>query len=893
MRGLATQLIDRQPPISVSSARLSPPRPVAGTLDRGRLFERLDSGVRGPVTVITGPPGAGKTQLLSSWLGAREPLETAAWLIVDRAETRPAEFWGAVIEAVAAAGGTGVGPLASGAALSEARFLAEFANAITALERPLTLILDDFHELRAPRVSEQLDRLLRRPPERLALVIASRSDPRLSLQRLRLEGHVTEIRAADLAFTAEEAQAMFAAAGLRLTATQVGALQSRTEGWAAGLRLAALSLGSGQDADELIATFSGDERSVADYLVEGVRQHQPEEIRDFMLKTSVVDLLTPELADALTGHSDGAPILELLERSNAFVSPVGPNGAWYRYHGMFGALLRTQLRHHSPDGFAAAHRRAARWYVRASLNVEATRHALAAGDWELAGDVLAAGWLELLVRGEAREAADLLESLPPRAAARRPELAIAAAGALIEAGELPGGEQYLRIADDAASALKPARRSDFVLGRTIARMLQARSQGRFADIRPLARKLMAGQGSASGTLAGRERRAIALIHLGIADAWAGRRRHARASLEEALSLAGHGGRPYLGFSALGQLALLEAANGALRRSTRFAHEAVELAERNGWMRRSASAAAHCALAMCAYHHNSMGQSGQYLDLAEEAARASRERPVAVVAAVIRTRIALLRGDPDAAEVALREAYDEAGDWEIPLRLAGAVSAAEAETLVAASRAADAVQWLDGEPGLGRWGEGQVIRAKLALAQGDPRRASELIADGVDRPASIMHASSAIELRALGAVAMHQRGDDESALELVELALAAAEPEGFVSPFLSVGAPLRDLLARRIRAGTAHRALAGELGEAMAPRSDPDVEQRSALVLEPLSDREAVVLRYLPTGLSKAEIAAEMFVSVNTVKTHMKNIYRKLDVTDRGQAVRRARTLHLV
>ena len=196
-------------------------------------------------------------------------------------------------------------------------------------------------------------------------------------------------------------------------------------------------------------------------------------------------------------------------------------------------------------------------------------------------------------------------------------------------------------------------------------------------------------------------------------------------------------------------------------------------------------------------------------------------------------------------------------------------------------------------GLGRWAEAQLIRAKLALAQGEPRRASELIADAVDGPASIVHPSSAIELRALGAVAMHQRGDDQTALELVERALAVAEPERFVSPFLAIGVPLRELLARRIRAGTAHRALAGELGEAMAPGSDRHFEQRSALVLEPLSDREAVVLRNLPTGLSKAEIAAEMFVSVNTVKTHMKNIYRKLDVTDRGQAVRRARTLHLV
>ena len=891
MRGLEN-LTERLPPLSISSTRVSPPRPAVGTIERGRLFERLDAGVRGPVTVVTGPPGAGKTQLLSSWLAASTPARTAAWLAVDRSETRPAEFWGAVIDAVVAAGETRLGSLASRAALSESRFLPEFANAVGELERPLTLILDDFHELRAPRVSEQLDRLLRHPPEQLALVIASRADPRLSLHRLRLEGRVAEIRSADLAFTAEEADSMFAAAGLGLTATQVRALQWRTEGWAAGLRLAALSLGSGDDADHLIATFNGDERSVADYLVEEVLQRQPDAIRDFMLRTSVVDLMTPELADALTGHADGGRILETLERSNAFVSRVGANGAWHRYHVMFRELLRSQLRHRMPDAFAVQHRAAARWYARASLNVEATRHALAAGDWELAGDVLSAGWLELLVRGEAHDATALFEGFPRQAFARRPELAIAAAGALLGAGELARGEEYLRVADDAASALKPARRADFVLGRTIAQMFQARSRGRFAKVRQLAQKLLAGHGSASASLAGRERRALALIHLGIADAWAGRRRHARASLEEALSLAGHADRPYLVFSVLGQLALLEAANGSLRRSTRLADEAVDLAERNGWMRRSASAAAHCALGVCAYHRNSMTQAGHFLDLAEEAARASqsgRRRRGWRHAHSARTAPRRPRCCGGGAAGRPRR-HQRLGE---PLRLAGALSIAQAEAMLAAGRAADAVEWIDRPPGLGRWGEAQLIRAKLALAKADPRRASELIADAVDGPASIMHPSSAIELRALGAVAMHQRGDDQTALRLVEEALAVAEPEGFVSPFLAVGAPLRELLARRIRAGTAHRALAGELGEAMAPGSDANLQQRSALVLEPLSDREAVVLRYLPTGLSKAEIAAEMFVSVNTVKTHMKNIYRKLDVTDRGQAVRRARTLHLV
>jgi LuxR family maltose regulon positive regulatory protein len=232
------------------------------------------------------------------------------------------------------------------------------------------------------------------------------------------------------------------------------------------------------------------------------------------------------------------------------------------------------------------------------------------------------------------------------------------------------------------------------------------------------------------------------------------------------------------------------------------------------------------------------------------------------------------------------------DWRIPVRLAGLISAVDADVLVAAGRGADALRAADEARRLG-WGEVALVQAKLALSDGEPGTALELTADALSGTTLMLRPATAIELRALSAVASHQRGNDEVALELVEQALSLAEPEGYLSPFLAVGAPLRELLVRRIRAGTAHRSLAGELGEALDPQAAGPPERRTALLLDPLSDRETAVLRYLPTALSKAEIASEMFVSVNTVKTHMKNIYRKLDVTDRSHAVRRARTLHLV
>ncbi len=885
--------LEQRSPSAIARARISPPHPPAGIVQRPRLLDALDAAAGKSLTVVTGPPGAGKTLLLSSWLAEREQPGKTAWLSLERGDGRPAQFWGAVIDSVGTAGEAGLGFLAARVGLAEQQFLPAFANAVGALPGPLVLILDDFHELHSPRVSEQLDLLLRHGPDKLRLVIVGRADPQLSLHRLRLEGRMAELRCADLAFTTDEAAKLFTIAGLELTPGQVEAIHERTEGWAAGLRLAALSLHASDDVDEFIRTFTGDERTVADYLVEEVLQRQPAEIRDFMMRTSVVELLTPELADVLTRRSDGAGILDALERSNAFVSRVGVHGAWYRYHTLFGELLRSQLRHRMPDAFLTQHRSAARWYARHALNVQATRHAVAGGDWELAASVLGTGWFELLVRGEAQEVADLTASLPAQLLARKPVLAIAAAGALLEDGEFERGEEYLRLADDNASAVKPNRRADFILGRTIAQLLHARAGGRFDVARAAALKLLAGQGSASVALSGRDRRALALLNLGIADTWAGRSRRARTALEDSLALARHAGRTYLEFSALGPLSLLEAVNGNLRRAATVAEEAVGLAERNGWMLSHASAAAHCALAICAYHRNSLSLASQYLDGADASGRVSRDRAVAVGVQRTGALIALRCGDVDRAEMALLAARQDSVDWQMPIRLESSLWAAEAEAMIAAGRGSDALKAIDERRGLGRWGEAQLVRAKLALADGDPKGASDLIADAVGGAVAILHPSTAIELRALGAVAKHQRGNDQAALELVEEALALADPEGYLSPFVAVGAPLRELLVRRIRAGTAHRSLAGEVAEALDPHAAGQPEQRSALVLEPLSDREAAVLRYLPTPLSKAEIASEMFVSVNTVKTHMKNIYRKLDVTDRAQAVRRARSLRLV
>jgi len=841
-----------------------------GAIERPRLFDILDGGIAGPLTVITGPPGAGKTTLLTSWLAARPPAATVAWTARGGADPRsavaadgPEGFWTAPIAAAAGA------------------------------DRPHLVFLDDVHESRMPGICEQLDGLLRHPPDMLRVVIASRADPRLSLARLRLDGRVAEIRAADLAFTIDEAAALFTGAGLSLSAGEVEALHARTEGWAAGLRLAALSLRAADDSTALIAAFAGDEHTVADYLLEEVLARQPPVVREFMLRTSIVDELSPELADALTGAADGARTLDLLERDNAFVSRVGDSPGVYRYHRMFGELLRSQLRHRMPARLALQNRLAARWYARQGEWAQATRHALAAGDSPLAANLLATSWPDLLVRGQAPVAADLIAALPRGLAAQDPELAVAAAGALLDGGELDQAQDYLRVADEHAFAVKAKRRLEFVVTRALAEMYEARALGDQDRARAAAGRLLTGQGAGALALDGRDRRALALLALGTAESWSGHRRHARSALEDGLVLARHAGRDYLAFCILGALAMLEALSGALNAAARAAEEALELAARHGWAQRGPACAAHAALAICAHRRHHLPAAERHLASAEATAPRAGDPALRLVVKLTRASVSLSAGMIEPARAAVRAARDATIGWRPPAPLAVAHAVVRADVLIAAGRLDEAARAVAQPPPPGRWAETDLARARLALIAGDPGGAAAIVAATLDRVIPALTPSSAIELRVVGAVARHRNGDPDAALALVEQALALAEPEQELRPFLAVGAPVRELLVRRIRAGTAHRSLAGELGELLDPHTSAAPDRRSAMALEPLSEREQVVLRYLPTTLSKAEIASEMRVSVNTVKTHMKNIYRKLDVTDRAQAIRRARTLHLV
>ncbi|HEY2258438.1 MAG TPA: LuxR C-terminal-related transcriptional regulator [Solirubrobacteraceae bacterium] len=866
----------------------APPVP-RSAVARPELFDRLDHGIRGPLTLVTGAPGSGKTLLLTTWLAARPPSGPVAWVSLEPMHGRPAHFWHEFLTVLDESSEVRLPPVADGSTGHQEEFVAGVAKALAGLPEPLVLVFDDFERLQSREVTEGLDRLLRLHPRQLRLVIASRLDPGLSLQRRRLEGGLAEIRSTDLALTRSQAGELFALAGLELTDVQVDKLHERTEGWAGGLRLAALSLQGHPDPDGFVRTFAGHERTIADYLLEEVLQQQPAEVCEFMLRTSVVERLEAGLADALTGRDDGARMLDRLERDNAFLVPLDQHRHWYRYHPMFAELLRNQLRYRMPDAFALEHRRAARWFASHGMAAAAVGHALTAGDVKAATELLAQHWLTLVVDGEAEALVGGIEALPRPVVAGSAELALAGAGALLEVGDLHQAEHCLELCDARAGTVPAKRRAQHTLFRAVVKMLAARLRGDFASSQYAAHRVLTGH--QLGALPD-EARALAVLHLGVAESWTGSSREARQHLEAALELGRREGRDYLVLSALSRLALLKALDGGLRDSAGFGQEASRIAARHGWDEQAAAAPAYLGLAITNFYRADPAAAGDYLELAGRAAARSQERTTRCLIDLMR---ALLLAGTDGGEAAriAHTVASNATDWALPPSLAARARAVEAGSLALSGEVQRARETLEGRPLMPAWVEFDLVAARLALADGDPAEAlRRLQPDLVGNPVAL-HPGSAIEARALAGLAKHLLHDDQGALDLLEEALSAAQPQGYHEPLLAVGAPLRDLLKRRVRAGTAQRALAGDLIGALEQQQGLAEDDYRHLLLDPLSGREEAVMRYLPTLMSKAEIASELFVSVNTVKTHTKNIYRKLGVGTRTEAVRRARSLHLV
>jgi LuxR family transcriptional regulator, maltose regulon positive regulatory protein len=869
------------------AAKLVPPAAPAGLVHRPRLHELIERGAAGLVTLVSAHAGTGKTVLLSSWAAAAEP-RRVAWLGLDRDDNWSPRFWLGVEHALARAGALS-GPLPRTGEVGSSTRIAE---RLDRRSQPVVLVLDDFHEIESPIVGRELQTLLDRSPNGLRVVISSRADPRLRLQRLRLTDDLTEIRAAELAFTVDECGKALQPFAADLAAADVEALCERTEGWAAGIRLAALSLASEPDRTGFLRRFAGDDRAVADYLLNEILDRQPDRLREFLLRTSVPDTISAELADALTGRRDGGRVLAELAAANFLVSGHAGSEVRYRYHGLLLTFLRSQLRRTRPHDLDLLQRLSARWHWSAHEPVPAFRDALAGGDWDLADEIAAEAW-HVVAFEDAGAEQDALVQLSTEAARGRPSLGLLSALASLASGDRREAERRMASASEHAGAAGAAGRERVL--RLQAEAAIARRDGEYELLEAVASTLAEApaSGGFDATTRAAAQRACALAHLGAAKSALGELDEADALLGAALELSRRTGLRATATSVLGELALLEAGRGRLRRAVEQATDAVEGAALGGSSVGAPLVGAELALGWAHLLWDELTAAEHHLDRAAVAADAAGDRRGRLASAALRALVRGARG-PREAGAALAELRGRTIDldcWQPPLALAPILETAEARLLAARGDLEAAHAALDRTSA--RAGESAAIallRARLALAEGQPEVALAILECWPE--AELTHLGLRIEACVLTAVARHALHDEDSAGEAVEHALALAGPNSYRRPFLDCGSAVPVLLEQRIRWGTAHRSFAGELLAACRKRA-PSVAVTRAELLEPLSGREQSVLRFLPTMMSNAEIAGELFVTSNTVKTHLKSIYRKLAVSRRRDAVERARALELL
>jgi LuxR family transcriptional regulator, maltose regulon positive regulatory protein len=863
-------------------------------VSRPGLFGRLAGPAR--VSVVSGAAGSGKTVLLQSWIGEAGLVGRVAWVDAGRDVRDPQRFWLSVVGALRATGpGSDLVRAVSAAPDLDGWALVErLLNDLAPLKERLWLVVDDVHELDPDQALRQLELLLMRAPPGLRFVLATRHDLRLGLHRLRLTGELAEIRAGDLRFSLAEAAGLFAAAGLELPGPAVAVLHERAEGWAAGLRLAALAVAEHPDPERFAAGFSGTERTVAEYLLAEVLERQGERVRLLLLRTSILERVNGELADLLTGDEGAERVLQDLEAANAFVTSLDEARSWFRYHQMFAGLLRLELRRTAPGEVAGLHRAAAGWLAGHGDPAEAIRHAQAAQDWALAARLLAGQWPGLYLDGRFGAIHELVAAFPAGLAAADAGLAVVAAADELARGSLEAAERYLTLAERGLDSLPEAGRGQTRLLLAVVRLLHARQRGDLPAVTERAARLRdmtehAGSDAAAPGL-GEELSTLALISLGSTEAWAGASADAKRHLERGVELAHRIGRPYLTFSGLGYLATVLSRSIATQAD--YGRQAIELARRHGWTDDPAFGVACAILGATLATQGRPEEAEPWIQRAERSVRSVTELAASLQIRYVRGMLEQARGRDTEAIAAFQAVEPLARQVASPQYILPRARARQVQSLVRLGQLRHARQVLDGLGGQDRdHPEIRIAAAALRLAEGNSAAALTELAPVLSGPVPAVVGSRLVTAYALEAAAQDKLGDRAAAETALEHALDLAEPDRVLLPFLL--SPVQALLERHAAHRTAHASLIAEIRSLLAgARLVPQPSMPGPLT-EPLSGSEIRVLRYLPTNLTAPEIARELSVSPNTVRTHIKSLYAKLGTHSRAAAVERARALGLL
>jgi len=897
---------------SILATKLYTPPLRPNAVLRADLIARLNAGLHGKLTLISAPAGFGKTSLASAWIaGCGRP---AAWLSLDDADNDPTRFLSYVVAAlqtIAPTVGADVQNLLESAQPPPLEALLPLLlNQIATLPQPAVLVLDDYHVLDSRPIDQALAFLVEHLPPQLHLLITTREDPSLPLARLRARGQVTELRAVDLRFTPAEAAAFLTEVmGLRLSAHDIAALEARTEGWIAGLQLAALSMQGRQDSSGFIQTFAGDNRYIVDYLVEEVLQRQPEAVRSFLLQTAILDRLHGSLCDAVTGQAQGSARLEALHRGNFFVVPLDDQRQWYRYHHLFADVIQAQLRAEQPELVATLHRRASAWYEQNGSAADAIRHALVARDYHRVADLVE---LATPAMHQRRQEATLLgwyQVLPDEVVRSRPVLSVCYAGALLSCGEVAGVGERLRDAERWLVSLPD--------GADRPAAMVVRDEGAFRRLPAMIAVYRAGHALALGDVSAAMAHARQALDRmaedehhwrGAATAILGLASWASGDLEAAYQFYADGmARMRMAGNiadAIGgsiTLADIRVTQGRLGDARRIYEQGLQLAADHGAPQMRGTADMHVGLGELSRERGDLQAAAQHLQRSQEQGEHTGfpRHPYRWRVALARLRAA--QGDLNGALELLEEAERRyVADFSPNVR---PVAAWKARLQLAQGRLDDALVWVR-ERRLAAHDElsylrefEQITLARVILARSRHDPATGALPEAIGLLGRLLAAAEAggrtgsvLEILVLLALAHQARGDLPAALASLSRALTLAEPEGYVRLFVDEGPPLATLLEAAAKRGGAPR-YARQLQAAFGA-----VEERAPTpggLVEPLSERERDVLRLLRSELDGPEIARELVVSLNTLRTHTKNIYAKLGVSSRRAAVRRAEELALL
>jgi LuxR family transcriptional regulator, maltose regulon positive regulatory protein len=904
-------------PILATKLYTPPSRPKV--VLRPRLFERLNEGLRQSqgfgrkLTLISAPAGFGKTTLVSEWVADCErgdPGVRFAWLSLDERDNDPTRFLTylvAALQSIEANVGAGVpGVLQAPQPPPMETILTALLNEIAAIPDSFVLVLDDYHVLDAKPVDAStsvagaLAFLLEHLPPRMHLVIATREDPHLPLARLRARGQLMELRAADLRFTpVEAAEFLNQVMGLHLSAEDITALETRTEGWIAGLQLAAISMRGHQDVTSFIKAFTGSHHFVLDYLIEEVLGQQPERVQTFLLQTSILDRMCGPLCDAvvLTAPASGQATLEYLEHANLFVVPLDNERRWYRYHHLFAELLRQRLHQTlassaGDEGRSGAelHSRASQWYEDHGLQIEAFRHAAAAHDIERAERLIRGGGIPLHSLAAVTAIIDWLDSLPKTALDARPWLWVRSGTSMLMAGQTIGVEEKLQAAEAALATAGAGATQN-------------------ADPDDKARDLMGQIASVRATLAIlryepeaaiiQSRRAVEYLHpdnlpartraiwtLGFAYQLQGDRAAARQVYGEAMAIRQTSGNVY--FTILPTTGL-----GQIQESDNQLHEAAESYRRSlqlfGDREPPNASEEFLGLARISYEWNDLDTAEQFGRQSVELAR-QYDRAVdrCIISEVFLARLRLARGDVGGAAAILAQAQQSALQRNFNLRLPE-IAAVQVSTLLRQGQVAAAAQ-------LARQYELPLSQARVLIAQNDPSAALAVLEPYRQQMEARGWEDERLKVMVLQAVAHRLGGSKDQAAQVLGDALAVAEPGGFIRLFVDEGLPMARLLSEAADQGIMPdyvKKLLAAFGVEEQKHGAESAPSPGQPPIEPLSQRELEVLQLIAQGLSNRQIGERLFLALDTVKGHNRRIFEKLQAQSRTEAIAHARELGLL